>query len=277
MPPPPAAFAGVWAKINWAKQHLQQFNGLGERLSLANPDPFRSEKDVQANKRRLYLKRDLVIPPDYALLTGDILQSLRCALDHLAFALCLAGPGGPAAVTKDRLKQIQFPICQGNATDYKGLEARGVILALAKPGVVDALDATEPYKGGAGELLSHLSALNNADKHRLLVTVGVQFPAFDTTPFAIEAMRKVNPKLFKGVPNDNFPKFFIRPADQGILKAGDELINFPLDYETKEKMNLLFPIALNEPQILPVQPIIEVLEKMTNLVCGLVPKFDPFV
>jgi hypothetical protein len=276
MPPPPAALAGVWAKIDWANQHLKQFDGLGAYINQTNPDLIGHKEDPNAGQRHYYLRRDPIIPVESALLAGDILQSLRSALDHLAFALCVAGPSGKAAADR-MVKGIQFPITTGDATDYKALNARGVVVALSKPGVENALDATEPYKGGAGELLSQLGALNNTDKHRLLVTVALQVPAIDIGSMHFERWRKY-PWLAElaALPPERFA-LFINPADKSVLKAGDIIFSEPLDAELHEKVNFKFPIALNEPQILPVQPLTEILKKMTDLVSGLVPKFDSFV
>jgi hypothetical protein len=61
------------------------------------------------------------------------------------------------------------------------------------------------------------------------------------------------------------------------LKAGDPIFRESLDTEPHENVNFLFPIALNEPQIAPIQSLSKLLQKMTDAVGGLVPHFAGFV
>lgn len=278
MPPTPAAFVGAWAKLKRANKHLKEFDGLADAFRLANKDFIGRQHNTQTHRRSYYLTRDPVVPDDYPLLVGDVLQCLRSALDHVAFALCVAGQGGASGLTDQQVRAIQFPISRGDANSYKGNPARAVVLALSKPGVEKALDATEPYMGGAGELLCLLSALNNADKHRLLVTIALQTPGIDASRYMadlfedrMEAALPGITKLSKQIP------LIIKPAVVTVLKAGDEIFNEPVDAKPNKEVYFTFPVALNEPQILPVQPVVEVLQKMANLVGGLIPAFDSFV
>jgi hypothetical protein len=155
-------------------------DGRAFEISRGNSDFVGTKEDAETGQRIYYLLRDPSISVAFPLLVGTILQALRSALDHLAYAMCVAGPGGEAAA-KAKVKQILFPISGGDAQDYKALVARRVVIGLSKPGVEQALDAVEPYKGGAGDLLVILNALNNADKHRLLLTVALNTPMRDHT------------------------------------------------------------------------------------------------
>ena len=271
---PPAAFAGVWAKIDWAKRHLSRFPGLETQLRASNPGLIAARDDVSSRQRHYYLTRDPVIPVEYQLLTGDVLQSFRCALDHTAFAVCVAGPAGKAAADA-AVKSIQFPITKGSKTDYLALKAREILIKLAKPGIESVIDSIEPYKGGSADLLSSLGELNNIDKHRLLMTVALQVPAVDIGNLMLEMMRKQFPERMQGFAPGSMT-LFINPADKSPLKAGDVIYSEPLEGE-HHVPTFSFPIALNEPAIVPVQKISELLERMLKIVTDTVPQFDSFV
>lgn len=273
MPQFPTAFAGVWAKLNWAHEYLQELDGRAFFITRANSDFIGVKEDAQTGQRIYRLLRDPIIPVGFPLLAGTILQSLRSGLDHLAYALCVAGPGGdPLARANDR--QINFPITLGDRDAYKALESRRVVVSLSRAGVEEALDAVEPYKGGAGILLTHLNALNNADKHRLLLTVALNTPMRDhTNTTKFDPKKAAQMRLMREV----FGGLGFWPAGGAPLKAGDEVFREPLDSKTDEKMNFTFAIALNEPEIMPMEPVVDLLHNMSNLVRNLVPKFDAFV
>src|SRR5687767_5340380 len=92
-PPRPEAFAGVWAKMEWAHYHLKDLEAKAFAISRGNHDFIKTKDDTETGQRIHYLDRDPIIPIGFGLLTGTVLQSLRSALDHVAYALCIAGPG----------------------------------------------------------------------------------------------------------------------------------------------------------------------------------------
>ena len=55
---------------------------------------------------------------------------------------------------------------------------------------VDAIDAIKPYKGG-NDTLWRLHGLNNIDKHRLLITVGLAYRFQSVTPNVLAYLGKV--------------------------------------------------------------------------------------
>ena len=272
---PPVAFTGVWAKVDRAKKHVAQLQTIGPLFADANKKLILVRENKENGSRETYMAGDPVMPLDYALLAGDVLQCLRSALDHLAYALCASGAGGRAAIIEDVVKVLQFPITRGDAAAYKALVARREIVRLAKPGVEQVLDAAEPYTRGVGDWLVRLSLLNNIDKHRLLVATGLYMPSLDVGNIGLEGLRKLLPERMKGFPVGSMP-VFITPAKQAaVLKSGDVLYSEPLD-RGPTNVNLKFPIAINEPDVVPVQPMRELITEMLDRVSDLIPKFDPF-
>jgi hypothetical protein len=107
------------------------------------------------------------IPTGVALITGDLLHNLRAALDHTVYQLACVQIGEP----KDPYKWAAFPV--GETEDhYK--EIRNKSLGRKNVGrlsdaTIAAIDGLKPYKGG-NTALWQLGALDNVDKHRLVLT-----------------------------------------------------------------------------------------------------------
>jgi hypothetical protein len=277
MPPTPVAFDGVWAKMKWAHQNLQDLERRAFEISRGNHQFVETKEDADAGQRVHYLLRDPIVPIGFMLLTGTVLQSLRSALDHLAYALCVAGPGGRSEAEKNML-QIHFPTTKGDAQAYKAMEARRVVISLSNPGVEKALDAIQPYKGGAGTLLSYLGTLNNIDKHRLLLTVTIQTPLRDMRPNAETFDPQAASLMRQGDRAIRAVGIFGMGPPIGVpLKAGDVVFRERLNSKTDEKVNFAFPIAINEPEVLPIQSVVELLYDMKDLISRIIPAFNAFV
>ncbi|MGA7931936.1 MAG: hypothetical protein WCA20_38800, partial [Candidatus Sulfotelmatobacter sp.] len=205
------------------------------------------------------------VPDPIALITGDAIQNMMSALDHLAYQLVCAStndnPPNP--------NWIYFPI-QDDATKYEAKKL-GKIQG-AQQAVIDAIDAIKPYKGG-NDLLWTLYRLNNVEKHRLLFTVGSMFQSVNIGAHMQALMQKVwdqpdSPFKGKTVP---ILDLFLKPADVLFpLKIGDELFIDAPDAEVNEKMQFRFGVALSEPQIVQAQSLMELLIQLTGLVEGII-------
>jgi hypothetical protein len=278
MPELPEVLYGVASKIRWAHENIQELEPYAFDISRGNREFVAVEEDVNAGCRVYRLTRDPIIPHKFIIQAAAVLNSLRSALDHVALALCNAGPGGPDAA-RPKIKQIYFPIADGDAEKYKtNTPSRRVVQALAKPGVIDLIDGIEPYKGGAGNWLYCLDRLNNIDKHRLLIAAALQRPwrtsDKEFNPATGQHMRQLKSVLgafgLQGT-------LFWPPDRGGPLKAGDEVDRQPLDGEPDENVNLAFPIAFNEPDIMEIEPIVDALYGLYARVYRLVPEFFAFV
>ena len=104
------------------------------------------------------------IPIDAIAASGDILQNLRSALDHLAYQLVLVGTND---VLPKNPRSIQFPIVKDFAT-YEAEKVRRV--GGMRDGAKRAIDDAKPYKGG-NDNLWRIHELSNIDKHRTLFSV----------------------------------------------------------------------------------------------------------
>jgi hypothetical protein len=255
---------GVKAKAERAKHHVNELDTALRAFFGTNPYAVGTKRDPQTRKLIYYLVSVRDVPREISVIAGEVLQSLRSALDHLAYQLVVAGSGLPGP-----FYHVYFPIFD-SASKYEAGKL-GQIKGMRQDAIT-AIDAIKPYAGG-NDTLWRLHKLNNVDKHRLLVTVGSQMRSADLGAFMSSQM----PPLPDGTPVPILSAFF-KVADRMFpLKAGDELfIDLP-DAEPNEHLKFKFEVALSEPQILEGEPILETLHEMIDLVDHLIPIFKPLL
>ena len=154
--------SNVWPKLERAKQHINELHRAYRIFIKSNPYVVGTKRD---DKRGLiyYIVSVKPVPIEIATITGDILQNLVSALDHLAYQLVCVGKSNEGPFF-----HVYFPVAD-SATEYEAKKVRKV--EGMRPEAIEAIDEITPYKGG-NDLLWKLWKLNNADKHRWVVTVG---------------------------------------------------------------------------------------------------------
>jgi hypothetical protein len=247
-------------KIDRAKQHLEELQKEISVFFKLQPYRISTKRDPKTKRLIYYLTDVMSVPDKIALISGDIVQNLRSALDHLAYDLFMKE-------NKETLsaKHIYFPIEKDLQTyeREKVRKTKGISSDKLK-----LIDSIRPYKGG-NDTLWAIATLNNIDKHRLLMTVGSTFGSVDVGALMIAQMRK----LMKNKDIPDIP-VFIRPADNLFpLKRGDELFIDSPDAEVNHKMQFRFEVVLNEKDIVEGQPVITALESMIKEVEKLIPIF----
>ena len=268
---------GVRSKIERAKQHIVDLDGTLRAFYDSNPYRVSHKRDPQSRKLVYYVKSVEATPPRIALVAGDAIQNLRGSLDHLAYQLLLVGTAGRP--TPRQIKKVAFPIYD-SAAKYVA-ESPGKVEGMRQD-AIDAINAAEPYHGGNGQQLWTIHALNNIDKHRLLIAVGSAFKSVNLGAYMQASMQKLHDSLPEDHPFQGtvFPvlDFYVRPADRLCpLKVGDELFIGSPDDEVNEKMQFTFDVVLSEPQIVQSEPLIETLHQLANVVDGIVTQFTAFL
>ena len=254
----------IRAKVTRAKQHLQDFQ-LGLRAFYdTKPYTVAIKEDSQSGKRFYYVAKVDPVPDHLTAIAADVIQNLRSPLDQIAYQLVLDARGG----TKPEWL-VYYPI-SATASDYPATfksKIKGV-----RQEVIDAIDATEPYKGGKGHALWQLNELNKPDKHELLIGAGSFSSGIEVTEF--NAMLKT----FPGAENLKIPPTFWNPADKQLpLKVGNELYGEPLDREVAENRRFTFDISFNQPGVIECEPALKTLQDMTNLVDAIVAGLGKFL
>ena len=93
---------------------------------------------------------------------------MRQALDHIAYALAIVVSGKDPPLNWE---DTQFPITTSPNAFQGGLPNKIGRKKLMPPGLYDALEGMQPYKGGDWEILRILHGLDNVDKHRFVPVV----------------------------------------------------------------------------------------------------------
>jgi hypothetical protein len=257
----------VTLKIKRAKEHIEDLER--QLLAFLDTKPYGvgTEHDPDTRKLAYYVSCVHPIPESIALITGDAVQNLMSALDHLAYQVVCSD-------TRDNPPNpnwIYFPIAD-DAAKYEA-KKRGKMEG-ARQETFDAIDLLKPYKGG-NDPLWMLFRLNNIEKHRLLLTVGSQAAGVN---IAQDAARHLVGSSFppEAIAAIGSMSVFIRPADSGFpLKEGFELLIGAVDEEPDPKQQFRFEVAINEPGIVEGKALLETVHQLTTLVEGIVIALTP--
>jgi hypothetical protein len=156
-------FHSARSKIDRAKQHIVEM----ESIISALPNNSIATVEINPDGGNEVLKHDLrdrdKIINDIALMLGDAIHNLHCALDHAWMSvltqLC------PASINN----QTKFPIFP--VRDKVEAALRGVKIESSAPALFDlVLGKIEPYEGG-NESIWPIHNLDIDDKHRLLLPI----------------------------------------------------------------------------------------------------------
>lgn len=255
-----AIVSKIRAKVTRAEQHIQDFQLATRDFHDTKPYTVAVKEDAQAGKRVYYIAKADIVPDALAAIAADVIQNLRSSLDHLAYQLVLHERGG----TKPDWN-VYYPITR-DPSQYPALRKRNI--KGVRQEAIDAIDATEPYKGGKGHALWQLNELNRPDKHQFLVGAGAFYSGVDIA---------VDFRKLPGLENFKVPDLFLRPADKLLpLKVGDELYIEPLDHEMAQDRRFTFDISFNAPGIIEGEPAIKTVQDMSNLVGSIIDTFEPF-
>lgn len=157
-------------KIARARQHLRALEICATRYTkdVANLVVY----EMDGTQKIRFPKEP---PVRIAILAGEVVYQLRCALDHLAFELVSRNPTGATLRNKWR-RDCHFPLClkipvAGNPPVPRPLPLAFNFFSDALPGITPEafaiIEQLQPYNGGYGPTqLGWLEHLVNIDKHR---------------------------------------------------------------------------------------------------------------
>ena len=255
----------IGAKVTRAKQHIQDFQLAARAFNDTGPYAVSKKEDVQTGKRVYYILKADPVPDHVTAIAADVIQNLRSALDHIAYQLVLDARGGTRPDWT-----VYYPI-SSSAAYYPA--TRGGKIKGVRQEVIDAIDATEPYKGGKGHALWQLNELNKPDKHELLVGAGSFFDSVDISGIFTTMFRK-HPKFA----NITAPPLLLRSADKLLtLKIGDELYSEPIETEVNEHIRFTFDISFQAPGIVDSEPAIKTMHDLANLVGDITERLGRFI
>jgi hypothetical protein len=153
---------GVRLKIERANAHIRESSALIDAYLAPNPYEAFIEVDTVNRVKRIKLRLTKQPPAKIAVICGEVLYSLRSALDHLVTAV---------ATRRNVvvIKRTGFPIERTREEFETALAQRKIEQRL--PALAKALSDLQPYEGGTGDLLWWLHWLNGREKHQIIVTL----------------------------------------------------------------------------------------------------------
>lgn len=239
----------IGQKIKRAKKHLSDLEAERDRFFANNACAVESYEDPQTGERIFKMLHVSPVSVDFLLTLGDALHNTRSALDHLAWQLVAPAKRGTGTY---------FPIFDDAAKcKTTDLEKKQSFSADAAKRIKNA----QPYKGGRGHYLWVLNKLDNADKHRELLT-------------SIVCMSHSMAGRGANVASVQSVTFW---AGQTIkmgepLKTGDTFLILPKEYKNVE---FAFDIGISEPSIIGNIPVIFWLGNAIYTVERLIQSFKP--
>lgn len=274
------SLAEAHEKARWARHH---YDSLGPEIdAFQKRGDHRIAVEVDAERGEYVFRAfDLPTPdPDWGLRIGDCLHNARSALDYLMVRLYAVGTREDP---KD-IKTIQFPVCNttkdfDNARTVKEFRKHRALSGyLARIEELQPLNEHNPSIWGRSDpltpsgrhapvplALSHLSAWDNIDKHRVihatLVSGGVQL---DRPPipreFRLTGERRTHD-----------------PLDEGA-EIGGWHFETPLPFAwepPEEDVRRYFPLEVSIDLLLPPKAVLIVLPQCLRGVDEVLALFDP--
>ena len=154
-------FHGAKLKIERANQHINDLYQQSRKFSNTRPYSISVENNTETGDSFLKISTDQAAPESLLLIVGDVIHNLMCALDFTMNDIEFATQGV-------RTKHTKFPIY--DTRNDLVVACNGGLKKKAPKAIIDFIvDAVQPYKGGRGEPLWSLHALDIEDKHRLLI------------------------------------------------------------------------------------------------------------
>jgi hypothetical protein len=247
----------VTPKLQRAKQHSDELDRQMRAFLATQPYTVAVRRDQNTHRPIYYVDSVQPVPDAIPLITGDAIQNLMTALDHLAYQLVCKD----TADNPPKPNQIYFPIAD-DRLKYDG-KKQGKMQG-ATPATIGAIDALQPYRGGDDALWS-LHRLNNIEKHRLLLTVGAQAAGIHlgqlVAPEVASSLGAEAATMFENM------NLFLMPADKGFpLQPGFGLYMGAPDEEPNPKLQFRFMVVLNEPGIAEGKPVLETVRELTSRV-----------
>ncbi|HEX4036535.1 MAG TPA: hypothetical protein VHX37_00640 [Acidobacteriaceae bacterium] len=154
-------FANSWLKVDRAGKHILELHKELTAFQRSHPYEITVEHDADTGYDCLHIIPFERVPESIMCIVGDALHNLRTALDYAASDI-------EFATTRERTKFTKFPV--DDTRDKVKNAINGGFKHKAPERVRDfILDVIQPYKGGNGESIWALHALDILDKHILLI------------------------------------------------------------------------------------------------------------
>lgn len=185
-------FTGIAAKLKRAKENIDNFHFEMERFFKESDYPSLPEDDKELLLKAIEYHKNLVIPPRFSVLAGEIIHHLRSCFDHVVWHFSVGPVKNP--------RQIEFPVFNQRPVDKSGLTRfEGKIQGITDSKVRSLIERFQPYNA-ANPLDDSLWLINDfdiVDKHKeLVICVGTGSIVLPREMLgALESYQRAHPEL----------------------------------------------------------------------------------
>ncbi len=169
---------GIWLKVKRAQKHMVDINREAIRYASGNPYEFIRVRRLPDSQRTIGYRTHITDQPNpmISVMLGDFVHNLRSALDYIMVA-CVPRKRQSIASFPILLEDIWATDSEGNfmVNDTKRRENVEADINELFPKGRALVIKVQPYHQGFDRyrhILGIISRLENADKHRQLITVG---------------------------------------------------------------------------------------------------------
>ncbi len=153
-------FKGARLKIDRADHHIRDLERQFSAFVNTNPYTLAVGSNPETGEPAVLIKFRQDIPAMWALIIGDAIHNLRSSLDHMTWEII-----GRDSGVQDRY--LKFP----TGDNRVNFEASCKGIKTPSQSIKDIFIAMEAFEGGKGNALYALNALDNVEKHAILMPV----------------------------------------------------------------------------------------------------------
>lgn len=234
-------------KIERAKKHTSELNN--EIVSFLRRKPYRIviEPGAEPGIHSLVIRVRENIPDNFPTIIGDAIHNLRAALDLLACDL--------VRMNDEEIEDVYFPFCKDGKDFENTIHHRH--LDRAAPEIVDIIRSLKPYNGG-DDTLRAIHDLDISDKHKLLIPCSYYcgIPSISINSVGGGGLEMINCRF-------------------GPIQDGQSIVTMPAKQNLKLGQSFIPTIHITFGEgPLGDQPIVSTLYQLTQLVDGIVRRFE---
>jgi hypothetical protein len=270
-------FTGVRIKVERAKHHFSDLQTRHERFQ--ENQPYRFVRNDEPDTGDLVYRVEVLDQPRFSwwsAIAGDCVHNLRSSLDLLVCEMVRA----EGNLVK---KHTGFPVfrsAEAYANALKSGETRKV--DGAPKCAVDLIMKSEPYEGSDNPF-GMLHQLDIADKHRLLMTVGVAHEGTINTYTMADVLDaypgQTTFNLFELPSAESLG--FVVPKLAFPLEDGTEIYRIPAHRRTDPRAQMhmnpqfRFEVAVGEVELVEGKPLIPTLHQLIQFADGFIELCPP--
>jgi hypothetical protein len=230
-------FTGIAEKLTRAEENIHNLYAEMEGFFQKSDYPVLPENDKELLFKAIEYHKNLVIPPRFSVLAGEVIHHLRSCFDHVVWHFSVGPVKHP--------RQVEFPVFDKLPVDKRDRERfGGKIQGITDPDARSLIERLQPYNTSdpTDDPLWLIHDFDIIDKHKELIlcvgTGGIVLPR--EMKGILESYQRAHPELdsaqvarhFKGhgpsqpfVSFRNFGRRKIEPVTEGLIKLFDYTIS----------------------------------------------------